>query len=237
MMHELDEQGFVTLSGVFGREETLAIARELGAALTNAPDATMRGQSGIVYAARNVLTLWPTAAKIWRVPCLLDVLSAALGPEFGLVRALYFDKPPNQTWVLPWHKDLTIAVRDNRRPSEWFTNPTRKAGVPHVEAPLEVLENMLTARIHLDAAIEENGPLRVIPGSHRYGKAMKLGDVPPVTLFADPGDVLLIRPLVAHCSNRSHVDAKCHRRILQLEFAAERELSDGYEWHEFKAAV
>ena len=44
-------------------------------------------------------------------------------------------------------------------------------------------------------------------------------DVPPVTLFADRGDVVLIRPLLAHCSNRSFPNTNCHRRILHLEFA------------------
>jgi ectoine hydroxylase-related dioxygenase (phytanoyl-CoA dioxygenase family) len=92
---------------------------------------------------------------------------------------------------------------------------------------------MLTARIHLDAATEENGPLRVIPGSHRDGKTLKLDKVPPVTLVADQGDVLLIRPLVTHCSNRSHADTQRQRRILHLEFAAHRRLPDGYEWHDF----
>ena len=29
---------------------------------------------------------------------------------------------------------------------------------------------MLTARLHLDEVTEENGPLRVLPGSHRGGK-------------------------------------------------------------------
>jgi hypothetical protein len=230
---ELENSGFVMLPNVFGMEEVNGIARDLGVALSRNQDATMRGQSGIVYAARNVLSLWPAAAHVWRIPLLPDFLAEALGTKFGLVRALYFDKPPDQTWALPWHKDLTIAVRDNQRPSDLFGKPTRKAGVPHVEAPLEVLKGMLTVRIHLDAASEENGALRVIPGSHRDGKAMSLGSVPALTLHADPGDVLLIRPLVTHCSNRSQPDTCRHRRILHLEFAASRKLPDGYEWHDF----
>ena len=88
------------------------------------------------------------------------------------MRILFFDKPPRQTWALPWHKDLTVSVRDNRLPSRHFNKPTRKAGVPHVEAPLSVLESMLTARLHLDDATAENGPLKVVPGSHRTGKAL-----------------------------------------------------------------
>src|SRR6185437_14142607 len=84
------------------------------------------------------------------VRSLPNILAAILGPKFGLVRILFFDKPPRQTWALPWHKDLTVAVRDNRLPSQHFAKPTRKAGVPHVEAPQAILESMLTARIHLD---------------------------------------------------------------------------------------
>jgi hypothetical protein len=47
------------------------------------------------------------------------------------------------------------------------------------------------------------------------------------------GDVLLIRPLVAHNSLGSQPGNQNHRRILHLEFAACKELPDGYEWHDF----
>ena len=90
---------------------------------------------------------------------------------------LYFDKPPGESWALPWHKDLAIAVRDNRLPSDHFARPTTKYGVPHVEAPAWLLERMLTARLHLDEVTDENGPLRVLPGSHRDGKESGSGRV------------------------------------------------------------
>src|SRR5205823_2336367 len=162
---------------------------------------------------------------------LTEALAGILGPAYGLVRVLFFDKPPQQTWALPWHKDLTIAVRDNRLPSAHFSKPTTKAGVPHVEAPRAVLEAMLTARIHLDAVTEANGPLKVIHGSHHAGKALALDVAPPRTLLAEAGDVLLIRPLVAHCSGKSHPVTTQHRRVLHLEFAASPLLPDPYEWH------
>ena len=139
----------------------------------------MRTATGAAFAARNVLTLWPAAATIWQQPELLDLVGALLGPGFGLVRALFFDKPPERTWASPWHKDLTIAVADNRLSSRGFSRPTRKAGVPHVEALLHVLEQMATLRIHLDDVTEENGPLRVIPGSHRTGKELRSATLRP----------------------------------------------------------
>jgi ectoine hydroxylase-related dioxygenase (phytanoyl-CoA dioxygenase family) len=192
---------------------------------------TITAGDGTVYAARNVLDAWPPAVSIWRRPVLLGPLTDLLGPGFGLVRGLHFDKPPGNSWSLPWHKDLTVAVRDNRLPSVRFRRPTAKAGVPHVEAPVDVLERMLTLRIHLDAADEDNGALKVIPGSHLLGKTLQ--DGPVVTVRAAAGDVLLMRPLLAHCSGRSREGSPRHRRVLHLEFAADGDLGDGYEWHSF----
>jgi hypothetical protein len=48
--------------------------------------------------------------------------------------------------------------------------------------------------------------------------------------------VLLMRPLLAHCSNRSHAGTLRRRRILHLEFAALPELPDGYAWHTYLPA-
>ena len=83
---------------------------------------------------------------------------------------------------------------------------------------------------------EENGPLKVMPGSHRAGKRLALDEGQPQSVLAGRGDVLLIRPLVAHCSNRSRPGTSRHRRILHLEFAAAAELPDGYAWHTFLPA-
>jgi hypothetical protein len=231
----LADEGYTVLPRVFSSE---AVANMIGAleeafAGTAAQEAAVLGQEGGVYAAQNVLLLWPEAASCWRAPPLTQALAGVLGPRFGLVRVLFFDKPPQQSWALPWHKDLTIAVQDNRLPSKHFNKPTTKAQVPHVEAPQEILAGMLTARIHLDPASEENGALRVIPGSHHGGKALNLDQAPPRVVLAQAGDVLLLRPLVAHCSGKSDPNTIRHRRILHLEFAACPDLPDGYAWYTF----
>jgi hypothetical protein len=232
---EIEGSGYAVLAGVFPPAAVEEILRGLTAAL-DAPSGTgasLRSEAGALYGARNVLSLWPAVGDVAAAPRLAEALAAVLGPHYGLVRGLYFDKPPGRTWALPWHKDLTVAVRDNRRSGGGFSKPTTKAGVPHAEAPREVLEAMLTARVHLDDVTEENGPLRVVPGSHRTGKELRLGDVGPETVLARRGDVLLMRPLVAHSSGHSHPDTWRHRRVLHLEFAAARELPDGWEWHDF----
>ncbi len=66
-----------------------------------------------------------------------------------------------------------------------------KAGVPHVIASDSLLRQMLTLRIHLDDVTDENGPLRVIPGSHIASDSDGLGIEQAVTVRARVGDVLL----------------------------------------------
>src|SRR5205823_5760439 len=118
----IDRVGFAMIAGVFEDSEVEQLQAEFAEALSR-PEAAVIQWEGLVVGARNLLQLLPGVAEIWRRAPLLTLLTEMLGAQFGLVRALYFDKPPAQTWSLPWHKDLTIAVRDNRRPSGQFRKP------------------------------------------------------------------------------------------------------------------
>src|SRR5262249_49918266 len=144
-LRDLGEDGFCVLPSVYAPAQIDAIVGELESAFqSDANGSTLRGADGSIYGARNLLQLCPTIAALWAQPPLPRVLANVLGASFGLVRVLYFDKPPRQSWALPWHKDMTIAVRNNGLPSEQFARPTMKIGVPHVEAPRWLLEQMLT---------------------------------------------------------------------------------------------
>src|SRR5262249_42201845 len=134
-------------------------------------------------------------------------------------------------WSLPWHQDRTIAVQDNSLPSDHFRNPTTKGGIPHVEASEHLLRQMLTLRIHLDDVTNENGPLQVLPGTHVLDAESPTHA--PVTIFAQAGDVLAMRPLLSHSSGISTAETSRHRRVIHLEFADTFNLSDGYRWHDF----
>jgi hypothetical protein len=226
---DLDRDGYATLTAVFNRDEVADLIAACGRMLAGAAGdpAVLAGKGGPAYGARNLLRLWPGVVELARKPPLADALLRLLGPAGGVVRALYFDKPPGYSWALPWHQDFTVAVKAHGVLGR-FQKPTVKAGVPHVEAPAELLARMVTARVHLDDVTDENGPLRVIPGSHRGPQ-----DREPVTLHGRAGDVLLMRPLLVHGSGHSAEGTHRHRRVVHLECAADRELPDGYEWHDF----
>jgi ectoine hydroxylase-related dioxygenase (phytanoyl-CoA dioxygenase family) len=227
---DVAENGFTVVSAVLSDARIEAILSEMEAAFARDVDgSTLRSADGSIYGARNLVRLWPAVVNVWRTEPLPELMEAVIGPSFGLVRVLYFDKPPEQSWALPWHQDRAIAVQNNRLMSRHFGKPTFKVGVPHVDAPQWLLENMLTLRLHLDDMTDENGPLKVLPGSHRGASENRA----PVTILGQLGDVLLMRPLVNHGSNKSHPGTTRHRRILHFEFAGIEELPDGYAWHDF----
>ena len=196
-----------------------------------------RSSRGHVYAARNLIESIPEVSTVWRCESLMTFLREQLGDQFGLVRALFFDKPPDRTWALAWHKDTSIAVKDNSLSSPSFSRPTVKAGVPHMIACDDLLKQMLTLRIHLDEVTDENGPLRVIPGSHVSSTSDGDGIHAAFDVHANAGDVLAMRPLISHSSGSSKPGTKRHRRILHLEFAASPVLPDGIEWHDFVSSI
>ena len=231
---DLDQLGFKRIRKAVDLLTVESLIRDCEACFESDPDLQRpRSDKGHVCTARDLLDSVSSLRTFWQNRILLETLKAVLGDDFGLVRVLYFDKPPDRTWSLPWHKDTAIAVKDHSRPSPYFSRPTIKKGVPHVIACDEVLRRMLTLRVHLDDVTDENGPLRVVPGSHVSSSSEGMGVDAAVTILASAGDVLAMRPLISHASGSSLKGTTRHRRILHLEFSADRELPDGYEWHDY----
>lgn len=153
----------------------------------------------------------------------LTLARQALGEAARPVRILFFDKNPEANWSVPYHQDLTIAVRE-RAEVDGYRPWTIKAGIPHVQAPAEVLERMVAVRLHLDPCGEANGPLRVLPGTHRAGKLTHVeieslvASRNEATVTAERGAAILMHPLLLHAS--SPASAPSHRRVLHIEYAA-----------------
>jgi ectoine hydroxylase-related dioxygenase (phytanoyl-CoA dioxygenase family) len=108
-----------------------------------------------------------------------------------------------------------------------------KEGVICAHAPASALEQVLAVRVHLDGSTSENGPLRVLPGTHNQGVLTDdaihdfAQNISPVECLASAGDILLMRPLVVHASSK--VRSTAPRRVLHLEYAANRFSPDGLE--------
>src|SRR5262249_25011894 len=143
----------------------------------------------------------PTVARLARSPCLLDLIRPHLTSEPFPVRAIYFDKSSETNWLVPWHQDLTLALRAKVEVPGFGPSST-KDGIPHVQPPVELLQQMLAVRLHLDDAGECNSALRALPGSHRIGRLsseriQELRSQQADFLCAvSAGDALLMRPLL-----------------------------------------
>jgi len=229
-LNQLKHSGYTLIRGVFAQREVRSVADRLSSALRECTDPSVLRSRGKIYGSRNLIAAFPGVREIPNHPILAEFITTVLGANAGMVRALFFDKPPNRSWSLPWHRDRTIAVKCNKIPTGLFRKPTIKAGIPHVEAPESLMAEMLTIRVHLDPMTAENGPLSVIPGSHLVEQQTANA---PIALVADAGDVLAMRPLLLHASSVSQEGTSMHRRVIHLEFASCVELPDEYEWHSF----
>lgn len=161
-----------------------------------------------------------------------SLVASRLGARTRPVRAILFDKSPQTNWGLGWHQDRTIAVRA-RHEVPGFGAWTMKRGMQHVAPPIELLERMLTIRIHLDDVPEDNSPLLIAPGSHRLGRIAEdridavVKDRGVRGCLAAAGDVWLYATPILHASEASRRSG--HRRVLQVDYAAET-LPGGLEW-------
>jgi ectoine hydroxylase-related dioxygenase (phytanoyl-CoA dioxygenase family) len=85
-------------------------------------------------------------------------------------------------------------------------------------------------RLHLDDSTAENGPLRVLPGTHTLGvlsdDALHVlsEQVQPVDCLTAKGGVVAMRPLLVHASSKSKSDRP--RRVLHIEYTSTAAFED-----------
>ncbi len=193
----------------------------------------VRQRRGAVFAIRNLLAVVPEIRDVVSSAAVRNLIEPALRPDAFVVRAILFDKTPEANWKVAWHQDVSIAVKE-RVEAPGFGPWSVKAGIMHVRPPAEVLQDMLTIRIHLDDCNESNGALQVVPGSHRRGfldakDLQACRGSSDIRLCCVPaGGAMLMRPLIAHASSPGTSPSR--RRVIHLEWAA-NPLPQPLQWH------
>ncbi len=216
---DFDRDGARLFGGVLTPVEAAALAERLEPQITGRPGARLRVEP-------DVAALLAADGPVGRVAASL------IGPDARPVRAVLFDKSPDANWIVAWHQDRTICVRE-RHETPGFGPWSNKDGVLHVAPPISVLKGMATLRLHLDAVDVDNAPLVVALGSHRFGyvpadeAAARAADCPNLVCGAAPGDVWAYSTPILHTSARSVGDRR--RRVLQVDYAA-RALPEPHEW-------
>lgn len=148
------------------------------------------------------------------------------------VQCTYFNKLPERNWLVAYHQDRSIPVALTADVA-CFTGASEKEGMTFVHGPDELLERMLALRLHLDDCTPDNGPLRVLPHTHRRGtlSSQAIADLRNAAddeeLCVEKGGIIAMRPLLLHASSKSR-SAK-QRRVLHFLFAP-TVLPAGLEW-------
>jgi ectoine hydroxylase-related dioxygenase (phytanoyl-CoA dioxygenase family) len=121
-----------------------------------------------------------------------------------------------------------MSRRFNSR--EWGPWST-KAGVLYALAPAWALKRVVALRVHLDPSTHDNGPLQVIPNSHKAGVlssvaiGRELSSQAVDTCLVGRGGILKMRPLLLHASAKSGCDEP--RRVIHIEYADSLDFGTG----------
>ena len=218
MLHrEFEDEGFVIVPDVLTDDECHQLAEAL--------------QTGGTAGTRCSLDLdWcaALAIRIHEHPA----LSSLIPPDYVAAQCTYFEKSIATNWLVPVHQDLSIPVAE-KLPHAPVGGWSEKEGSIYVQPPVEVLQQLIAVRLHIDPCGDEDGPLRVMPGSHRLGRidpnaASEIrARYAEVRCTAGRGSALAMRPLLLHASSKA--TGSSLRRVLHFLFGPPL-LPHGLRW-------
>jgi ectoine hydroxylase-related dioxygenase (phytanoyl-CoA dioxygenase family) len=210
--NEVEANGFAIQSNLFAPDW---ISQTLGAELQRSP---RRTRAGIRHAMR-----FGAVQALARYGPLQQLACEVLGAQAFPFRATWFDKSSGANWLVVWHQDTALPLRERIEMPGW--GPwSIKEGISYAHAPADVLSQILALRIHLDDSVAENGPLRVLPSSHTLGLLTDerihelTEEIAAVDCLVPKGGVMGMRPLLVHSSLKAR--SEIPRRVLHIEYAA-----------------
>jgi len=213
------DAGFCIEERVFSADECEALVRALSS------DISCRSRAG----ARHLMS-HPAVAAVASDSRMLGLAKRAVGDAAVPFRATLFEKSADSNWLVVWHQDTTLPLLA-RFDAEGWGPWSDKFGISYDHAPAWALSRVVALRLHLGASSSNNGPLRVVPGSHLLG-ALSDDDVYARAKSADSvectvgrGGVLAMRPLLIHSSSKA--TSLEPRRVLHIEYADTLELAPG----------
>jgi ectoine hydroxylase-related dioxygenase (phytanoyl-CoA dioxygenase family) len=206
--------GFSIIDSVLGEAEVLWALEQLDRADLK------RSRAG----ARHILG-HPVVSALANDARLLGLAQLSLGESAFPFRATLFDKSPSSNWLVVWHQDTALPLRQKIETEGW--GPwSLKENVFYAHAPARALEQIVALRIHIHDSNESNGPLRVLPGTHTRGvltdpEIQELASsIEPVDCTVPKGGVVVLRPLAVHASSK--LRSNHFRRVLHIEYSAAR---------------
>lgn len=218
MLDTFSSEGYAIARGVLSASECATLAREAQTAAT------------VSTGTRRLLDFAWCGSLAGRLRA--GPLRGVVPADYAAVQCTYFEKSKARNWLVPIHQDLSIPVRE-RRDAPGFSGWSEKEGELFVQAPRDLLNQLIAVRVHLDPCHEEDGPLQVVPGSHALGilapnaSVKTRSELGSEVCIAGVGDALVMRPLLLHASSKASGSGL--RRVLHFLFGP-RELPYDLRW-------
>jgi len=213
------DAGYRITEGVLGRGEILNLVQALESS------SSKRSAAGVRHLMRH-----PAVSRVAIDSRLLAIARAFLGTNPIPYRATLFDKSTAQNWLVPWHQDTALPLCERRDVQGW--GPwSIKAGITYAHAPATALSRVIALRLHFDDSRADNGPLRVLPGTHALGVLSDadiqrlVGEIASVECVVRAGGIVAMRPLIVHASSKAKADVP--RRVLHIEYTDSLDTEDG----------
>jgi ectoine hydroxylase-related dioxygenase (phytanoyl-CoA dioxygenase family) len=211
--------GFRIVSGTLDPSETSHLLRTL----EESP--LTRSRAGARHLMKH-----PAVSDVANDPRLLEIARRFLGSSTVPFRATIFDKSSARNWLVSWHQDTALPLQERRDVPGWGPWST-KFEITYAHAPVSALARVVALRLHFDDSREDNGPLRVLPGTHALGVLSEadtkclLREIPPVDCLVSSGGIVAMRPLILHASSKAETDRP--RRVLHIEYIDSLDIGEG----------
>ena len=200
---ELKENGFSIIPNLYSEKEV----NQIISCIENAEqDKNSFLKTKDLFAIRQLIKNIPHLNELLFNDNLTQLISDLSESKFFLTKAIYFDKPSESNWFVAYHQDLSISVEDKADLTN-YVNWTFKKNQFGVQPPIEILQDTITIRIHLDDTDKNNGALKVIPRSHLKGivrvNSKDWDKKSEQVCEVKKGGAMLMKPLTLHASNRT----------------------------------
>lgn len=215
-MNNFRRDGYAVVSKVLTKEQIAELKLEIRQTI----------DCDSAYGIRQIDCQVPAIYRLAYSSLIIKCLELYTDCQPKLVKAIYFNKTLENNWFVGWHQDKTIGVREKIE-TPGFINWTVKQSIPHVQPTLDVMQKIVTLRLHLDRAGKSNGALQLIPRSHH--RILNSQEIEHFKAISEPkiceveaGDALIMSPLVLHSSPKSQIsrnNRSNNRAVIHLEYS------------------
>jgi len=214
-----DENGYLLIRAFIDPGEAAALRAEVHAIAarqgpTNATWSSVAGQGTVLEHSHDVQFRSAAFTRLLVDQRLTGVLTSLIGPNVQLHHNKMFIKPPERGSPFPMHQDYGYFPHRGR--------------------------SMTAAILHLDAAPDEKGCVRLYPGSHKLGPLPALGEdhhvdterfplAQATPVEAQAGDLLVFNYLTVHGSGLNRSDEPRTTWLVQVRDPEDEPVSEQHQ--------